>query len=141
MVAWRARRERWRYVSFSSFLWLASRFYVISTIYGCGGWLTWHFSLQVRKTQNGIKHVLTERFYAWEDAVKLAEKDPEIVFTEKGVEYRPWSGDQGHEESLLEDEDETVLKAAEAEGKPSHETVDPSIPPNDGKGQQAALRV
>jgi large subunit ribosomal protein L47 len=29
---------------------------------------------QIRITQNGIKHVLRERWYAWEDAEKLYEK-------------------------------------------------------------------
>lgn len=37
-------------------------------------------SLQVRKTQTAIKHVLTERFYAWEDARKLAPEDKDITF-------------------------------------------------------------
>lgn len=109
----------------------------------CGGWLTCYFPLQVRKTQNAIKHVLTERFYAWEDAVKLAETDPEIVFADNGVEYRPGAGDQGAEdvETLLEEDDETILKAAGAKGKISHAALDPSIPPNDGKGERTALRV
>lgn len=37
----------------------------------------------------GIKHVLTERFYAWEDAVKLAESDPEIDLSGKGRAFTP----------------------------------------------------
>lgn len=55
------------------------------------------FILQVRKTQNAIKHALTERFYAWEDAVQLAKEDPEIKFKANGgVKYKPsqkgWEG-------------------------------------------------
>lgn len=33
---------------------------------------------QVKVTQRGIKHVLTERWYAWEDARKIAARDPEV---------------------------------------------------------------
>jgi len=33
---------------------------------------------EVRRTMRCIKHVLTERWYAWEDARKLAETDPEV---------------------------------------------------------------
>lgn len=31
---------------------------------------------QIRKTMRAIKHVLTERWYAYEEARKIAEKDP-----------------------------------------------------------------
>jgi large subunit ribosomal protein L47 len=37
----------------------------------------------------GIKHVLTERQYAWEDAVKLAETDPEIDLSSQGPVFTP----------------------------------------------------
>ncbi|KAI0542980.1 mitochondrial 39-S ribosomal protein L47 (MRP-L47)-domain-containing protein [Xylaria digitata] len=33
---------------------------------------------EVRKTMRSIKHALTERWYLWEDARKLAETDPEV---------------------------------------------------------------
>ncbi|KAI5251628.1 MRP-L47-domain-containing protein [Aureobasidium subglaciale] len=33
---------------------------------------------QVKLTQRAIKHVLTERWYAWEDARMLAEQDPSV---------------------------------------------------------------
>jgi large subunit ribosomal protein L47 len=35
-----------------------------------------------------IKHTLTERFYSWEDAVKLAKVDPEINLSGDPV-YQP----------------------------------------------------
>lgn len=41
---------------------------------------------QVRYTQRAIKHVLTERWYAWEDARKVAQKDPEINMRARGKE-------------------------------------------------------
>jgi len=36
-----------------------------------------------------IKHVLTERFYTWEDAVKVAENDPEVNLTGDGPAFTP----------------------------------------------------
>ncbi|TLD21505.1 hypothetical protein PspLS_08996 [Pyricularia sp. CBS 133598] len=43
----------------------------------------------VTKTMQAIKHVLTERFYAWEDARKLAMEDPEINLSGNGPIYTP----------------------------------------------------
>ena len=45
----------------------------------------------IRKTMRAIKHTLTERWYVWEDARKLAQDDPEIVLSEygHGPIYRP----------------------------------------------------
>jgi large subunit ribosomal protein L47 len=45
----------------------------------------------VRRTQRGIKHVLTERYYTWEEARQLAEKDPEIDLSGNGPAYTPAS--------------------------------------------------
>ncbi|KAK5653847.1 hypothetical protein OQA88_7771 [Cercophora sp. LCS_1] len=39
---------------------------------------------EVKVTMRGIKHVLTERQYVWEDALKLAEDDPEINLSGDG---------------------------------------------------------
>ena len=44
---------------------------------------------QVRATMRAIKHVLTERFYAWEDAVKLSETDPEVNLSGDGPAFIP----------------------------------------------------
>jgi len=46
---------------------------------------------EVRKTMRGIKHVLTERWYAWEEARKLAETDPEVnLYPAQGQEaFKP----------------------------------------------------
>lgn len=101
---------------------------------------------QVRKTQNAIKHALTERFYAWEDAVELAQTDPEIKFTEDGVRYIP-----GGEEEALDFAEEEKAAAEPApkqakdtfmeEKKASGSEVDPSIPPSPGKAQEEAPRA
>lgn len=64
----------------------------------------------------GIRHVLTERYYLWEDAVQLATKDPEINLSGLGQVYTP-------EEFLVEedqveeitDEEMERLKAGEGE--------------------------
>ncbi|KAK5999934.1 hypothetical protein QM012_005022 [Aureobasidium pullulans] len=46
---------------------------------------------QVKLTQRAIKHVLTERWYAWEDARMLAESDPSVnLFPAEGEQsYTP----------------------------------------------------
>lgn len=82
---------------------------------------------QVRKTQNAIKHALTERFYAWEDALKLAEKDPEIVINENGVRYKRggqpgWENEPEVDEDSIWADDEPVAGELEA-GKPSMEPL------------------
>ncbi|KAI0478817.1 MRP-L47-domain-containing protein [Xylariaceae sp. FL0804] len=44
---------------------------------------------EVRKTMKAIRHTLTERFYAWEDARTLAETDPEVDLSGEGTAYTP----------------------------------------------------
>lgn len=61
-------------------------------------------------TQRGIKQALTERFYSWEDARKLAANDPEVDLSEKGPAYVP--------ENFVEEtaaEEEIVEEAAPEE--------------------------
>lgn len=36
------------------------------------------FGVQIRRTQRAIKHALTERWYAWQEARKEAVQDPEV---------------------------------------------------------------
>jgi len=49
-----------------------------------------NWQIQIKETQKAIKHALTERWYAWEDARKLAAADPEIEYTDDGaVLYTP----------------------------------------------------
>ncbi|KAK5005658.1 54S ribosomal protein L4 mitochondrial, partial [Cryomyces antarcticus] len=43
----------------------------------------------IKHTQRAIKHALTERFYAWEDARKVAANDEEINFSGEGRVYIP----------------------------------------------------
>ncbi|KAI8956093.1 mitochondrial 39-S ribosomal protein L47 (MRP-L47)-domain-containing protein [Xylaria longipes] len=44
---------------------------------------------EVRKTMRAIKHTLTERWYLWEDARKLAETDPEIDLSNMRSPFTP----------------------------------------------------
>ncbi|KAF3904304.1 hypothetical protein ABW21_db0208566 [Orbilia brochopaga] len=43
----------------------------------------------VRITQRAIKHALTERYYAWQEALKVADSDPEIDLSGRGPAYNP----------------------------------------------------
>ncbi|RPA98164.1 MRP-L47-domain-containing protein [Choiromyces venosus 120613-1] len=44
---------------------------------------------QIRVTQRAIKHVLTERYYAWQEAQKVAATDPEVDLSGEGPAYQP----------------------------------------------------
>ncbi|KAI0020564.1 MRP-L47-domain-containing protein [Xylariomycetidae sp. FL0641] len=44
---------------------------------------------EVRKTMKAIKHTLTERWYAWEDARSLAMSDPEVDLKDTQNPYKP----------------------------------------------------
>ncbi|KAL1296954.1 hypothetical protein AAFC00_004557 [Neodothiora populina] len=63
---------------------------------------------EVRITMRGIKHVLTERWYAWEDARKIAARDPEVNLAPEAGEpaYNPRSFevDEYSEDELLDRE-------------------------------------
>src|SRR3569833_3295469 len=73
--------------------------------------------IQVLKTMQGIRLVLTERHYAWEDAVKLAETAPEVNLSGDGPAYRPQEKQEEEimEEALLEEE---LQKPAEPTKRP-----------------------
>ncbi|KAI9774671.1 MAG: 54S ribosomal protein L4 mitochondrial [Geoglossum simile] len=43
----------------------------------------------IRRTQRSIKHVLTERWYSWEDARKIARTDSEVDLSGDGPAYTP----------------------------------------------------
>lgn len=106
-----------------------------------------------------IKHVLTERYYAWEDAVKLAKDDPEINMSGKGQMYSPSSYYEdepatpsaeaaaaagGAETDAGPVEGEAAPADAETEDKPPAQVaaaVDPSaIPPSATKEETPVTR-
>ncbi len=65
--------------------------------------------LQVQRTMRAIKHVLTERYYVWEDAVDLARQDPEIDLSGEGPAFAP---QEYFEEELPEEAEEGVAGAS-----------------------------
>lgn len=102
-------------------------------------------SLQVRKTQSGIKHVLTERYYAWEDAQHLAQMDPEIDLSGNGPLYVPHGSSSYLENEMpWEKEDKERAggsKATEGSADETKKTVDGSTIPDTVKPQQEAPRA
>ncbi|KAL1899089.1 54S ribosomal protein L4 mitochondrial [Sporothrix stenoceras] len=72
----------------------------------------------VRETMGRIKHVLTERFYVWEDAVELAKTDPEIDLSGNGPAFRPTA--------YLEDE--PIAAALEGEAAPAENRSEQPVP-------------
>ncbi|KAL0471450.1 50S ribosomal protein L4 [Neurospora intermedia] len=85
----------------------------------------------VKQTMRGIKHVLTERFYAWEDAVKLAEQDPEIDLSNPENPYKP---------STFLEAEETAEGAEASEAQSTTTEIDPTTIPS-SKSQAEAPRV
>ncbi|MCJ1450973.1 54S ribosomal protein L4 mitochondrial [Mycoblastus sanguinarius] len=61
--------------------------------------------MKIRRTQQRIKHTLTERWYAWEDAWKVAHKDPEVDLNAEPdtLAYRPQIHEQEEPEAEVED--------------------------------------
>lgn len=57
---------------------------------------------EVKETQRAIKHVLTERYYAYREARELAENDPEVDLSGQGVPYTPKVDEEFENKSLLE---------------------------------------
>ena len=47
------------------------------------------FVVQTKKTQKAIKHVLTERWYAWDNARYAAMDDPEVNLYAAGTNDDP----------------------------------------------------
>lgn len=77
-----------------------------------------------------IKHVLTERYYLWEDAYQLAQEDPEINLSGQGPTYAPLYEEADHFV------DEPAAEASSTEAPPVVEksnSVDPSTIPSGNK--------
>lgn len=104
----------------------------------CDSFTDFYFAPQVRKTQAAIKHTLTERFYAWEDARKLAQQDPEINLS-GGPVYTPAGSHLESEEAAWEEEPNEQRTAKET--RSSKEAIDPSTIPDGAKAQAEAPRV
>ncbi|KAK0629786.1 mitochondrial 39-S ribosomal protein L47 (MRP-L47)-domain-containing protein [Bombardia bombarda] len=93
--------------------------------------------VEVRRTMRAIKHVLTERFYTWEDAVKLAETDPEVNLTGNGEAYTPT---EYLEEQHLSEEEPVPEEEEGAKKEAGAATLDPAALP-ESKTQGEAPRL
>ncbi|KAM0279099.1 hypothetical protein ACHAQH_004785 [Verticillium albo-atrum] len=65
----------------------------------------------VQQTMQGIKHVLTERYYLWEDARDLAKTDPEVDLSGRGEAYQP-SYERGEGDYLVAEPSEVTAEDA-----------------------------
>lgn len=93
----------------------------------------------VSQSMKAIRHALTERYYNWEDARKLAETDPEIDLANVNQPYTPAGYLEAEEYEQIEGSEEVQYDAepecAEEQEKetqklaPTDETNDPSTPP------------
>jgi large subunit ribosomal protein L47 len=70
-----------------------------------------------------IKHVLTERQYAWEDAVELAQQDPEINMSGEGPVFTPSSYLDAPEESPEEEAKNAALRRLAADAMAAKEAA------------------
>lgn len=78
----------------------------------------------------GIKHVLTERQYAWEDALKLAENDPEVNLSGDGNPvYTPLEYLEEAEEPI---DEQTESTKAGAQAQEEATGTSPQIKSNQG---------
>lgn len=89
-----------------------------------------------------IRHVLTERFYAWEDARKLAETDPEINLAGGGKNGPVFTPREYFEEEVVDVEEEEVDVELEKSDSITEKgevklNVDPSALPAAGEAKEA----
>lgn len=74
----------------------------------------------IKLTQRAVRHVLTERWYAWEEARKVARDDEEVDLTAEGEAYIPQidMDEVELDEELIKDEEFAAETAEPAE--PQH---------------------
>ncbi|KAJ8119661.1 hypothetical protein ONZ43_g3436 [Nemania bipapillata] len=102
---------------------------------------------EVRKTMKSIRHVLTERWYLWEDARTLAETDPEIDLSNVRRPFVPKDYLEAHESALEGDkQDQPAEQApsgfmAEESRVTRPEDIEPSIPsPGSPETPQSSIK-
>lgn len=93
----------------------------------------------------GIKHVLTERQYAWEDAVKLAETDPEVNLSGEGPAFTPSQYLEEVDEVVGETEaveaEEAVRQSSEEPPRTEAATEAPATSTSETKSQNEAAKL
>ncbi|KAI1133758.1 mitochondrial 39-S ribosomal protein L47 (MRP-L47)-domain-containing protein [Nemania abortiva] len=102
---------------------------------------------EVRKTMRSIKHALTERWYLWEDARKLAETDPEIDLGNVRSPFKPKDYLEEHEFEPEENNPDQSAKQspsgfmAEEPRVTTPEDIEPStLPPKSPETQQSPIK-
>lgn len=71
-----------------------------------------------------VKHVLTERFYVWEDSMELAKEDPEVNLAGDGPAFTPRDYlEEGEVEEAAEAAEETTEKTEPAAATPDAATT------------------
>jgi large subunit ribosomal protein L47 len=79
-----------------------------------------------------IKHTLTERQYAWEDARKLASADPSIIVEGDRLMYDE-ELDEYDEEEVEEEEEEEEADVFERESREEETPEEKAVPENEKK--------
>ncbi|KAL2753430.1 hypothetical protein ACRALDRAFT_1077508 [Sodiomyces alcalophilus JCM 7366] len=92
----------------------------------------------VKRTMKAIKHVLTERYYVWEDSYQLAKQDPEVNLSGKGEAYTPLY-EQQEEDFFVKEDGEAAAgnEASPAQKAAEDSRVDPSTIPASKSSEQA----
>ncbi|KAI4735843.1 MRP-L47-domain-containing protein [Aureobasidium sp. EXF-12298] len=99
---------------------------------GYGDWESEEREKEVKLTQRAIKHVLTERWYAWEDARLLAERDASVnlyaaegepSYTAEKVEF-------------MEYEEPQEIQSAQQDSQPPLPDAQTQVMPEQAKAQQ-----
>ncbi|KAJ8130347.1 hypothetical protein O1611_g3283 [Lasiodiplodia mahajangana] len=102
---------------------------------------------EVRKTMRAIKHALTERWYLWEDARKLAETDPEIDLSNVQSPFVPRDYLEEHETAPAEDNQDASTEQSpsgfmtEEPRVTKPEDIEPStLPPKSPETQPSSIK-
>lgn len=89
----------------------------------------------VKKTMSNIRSCLIERWYAYEDARRLAEQDPEVDLSGQGPAYSPRAYDE--EELLEEDAEEREPSVQAGDANKEGQTI--TIPPTTSSSEQRSI--
>ncbi|KAK4944401.1 54S ribosomal protein L4 mitochondrial [Elasticomyces elasticus] len=88
----------------------------------------------IKRTQRAIKHTLTERWYGWEDARKVAQNDPEVnlnAIADGGAAYTPSrksKRDKDEKPAAVTAPDPALVETAVAEDLRTHVPLPPDQP-------------
>jgi large subunit ribosomal protein L47 len=88
-----------------------------------------------------IRHALTERWYLWEDARRLAESDPEIDLSNISKPFMPMSYFEDEHSNGQPEELTQPDFMAEQPGTTKPEDIEPAtLPPENKESQQPPIK-